>query len=147
MSDFFVVAVWLILRKCCHFKRMHWSSAPILYVQLAVSAIGYLPRRAFWHNFCVNLSIQTILQRELNICARSEARVCALQVSPVHARYQHPGDDGINDSSYSSIRHSHWTRVNGLSTFFFFIAVVVMYWESRMRIHQQKHTLAKPCFF
>ncbi len=22
-----------------------------------------------------------------------------------------------------------------------------MYWEARMRIHQQKHTLAKPCFF
>ncbi len=22
-----------------------------------------------------------------------------------------------------------------------------MYWETRMRIHQQKHTLAKPCFF
>ncbi len=75
-SDFFVVAVWLILRKCCHFKRMHWSSALILDVQPAMSAIGYLPRRAFWHNFCVNLSIQTILQRELNICTCSEARVC-----------------------------------------------------------------------
>ncbi len=22
-----------------------------------------------------------------------------------------------------------------------------MYWETKMRIHQQKHTLAKPCFF
>ncbi len=26
-------------------------------------------------------------------------------------------------------------------------AVVVMYWEARMRIHQQKHTLAEPCLF
>ncbi len=51
-----------------------------------------------------------------------------------------------NKCSYSSIWHSHWTRVNGLSTFFF-IAVVVMYWEARMRIHQQKHTWAEPCFF
>ncbi len=30
---------------------------------------------------------------------------------------------------------------------FFFIAVVVMYWEAKMRTHQQKHTLAEPfCF-
>ncbi len=67
-SDFFVVAAWLILRKCCHFKRMHWSSALILYVQPAMSAIGYL--RAFWHNFCVNLSIQTQYFRESLIFAR-----------------------------------------------------------------------------
>ncbi len=35
-------------------------------------------------------------------------------------------------------------KVNGLSTFLF--SVVVMYWETRMRIHQQKHTLAEPYF-
>ncbi len=29
-----------------------------------MSAIGYLPRRAFWQNFCVNLSIQTQYFRE-----------------------------------------------------------------------------------
>ncbi len=49
-----------------------------------------------------------------------------------------------NKCSYSSICHLHWTGVNG--PLFFFIAVV-MYWEARMRIHQQKHTLAGPCFF
>ncbi len=136
---------------------MHWYCTFSL-----LCLLGYLPRRAFWHNFCENLSIQTILQRELNICARSEARVCSLLISActnlliarasshplalkclnwqslhefslntdinmccsgltcARARYQHPGDDGINDSSYSSIRHSHWTRMNGLSTFLFF---------------------------
>ncbi len=31
--------------------------------------------------------------------------------------------------------------------FFSPIAVVVMYWEARMRIHQEKHTLAEPCLF
>ncbi len=51
-----------------------------------------------------------------------------------------------NKCSYSSIRHSRWTRVNGCPLFFF-IAVVVMYWEARMRIHQHKHTLAEPCLF
>ncbi len=30
---------------------------------------------------------------------------------------------------------------------FFFIAVVVMYWETRMRFHQQKQTLDEPCLF
>ncbi len=49
-----------------------------------------------------------------------------------------------NTCLYSSI-HSHWTRVNGLSTFF--ITDVVMYWEAKMRIHQHKHTLAEPCLF
>ncbi len=60
------------------------------------------------------------------------------------ARHQHPGDDGINAHipAYTGIE-----QVNGLSTFFSFITVVVMYWEARMRIHQQKHTLAEPCLF
>ncbi len=31
--------------------------------------------------------------------------------------------------------------------FIFSIAVVVIYWEARMLIHQQKLTLAIPCFF
>ncbi len=35
-------------------------------------------------------------------------------------------------------------KVNGLSTFLF--SVVVMSWETRKHIHQQKHTLAEPCF-
>ncbi len=75
MSAFFVVAVWLILSK-------YDIVILILYVQPAMSAIGYLPRRAFWQNCCVNLSIQnTIHQRELHICARSEAQVCALLMS------------------------------------------------------------------
>ncbi len=60
-----------MLRKCCHFKRMHWYST---FSRLCL--LGYLPRRAFWQFLC-EFSIQTILQRELNICARSEARVCA----------------------------------------------------------------------
>ncbi len=122
MSDFFVVAVWLILRKCCHFKRMHWSSALILYAQPAMSAIGYLPRRSFWHHFCVNLSIQT-----------------------QYISYQHPGDDGINAHipAYGTRIEQEWM----VSPLFFFITVVVMYWEARMRIHQQKHTLEKPFFY
>ncbi len=49
---------------------MHWSSALTLYVQPAKSAIGYLPIRAFWHIFlCEFVHSNTILQRELNICA------------------------------------------------------------------------------
>ncbi len=49
----------------------------IMYIQPAMSAIGYLPRR--WsQNLCEFVHSNTILQRELNICARSEARVCAL---------------------------------------------------------------------
>ncbi len=51
-----------------------------------------------------------------------------------------------NKCSYSSI-HSLWTRVNALSTFLSFIAVVVTYGEARMCIHQQKHILAEPCLF
>ncbi len=172
MSDFFVVAVWLILRKCCHFKRMHWSSALILYFQPAMSAIGYLPRRAFWHIFVWICPFKhNTSRRELNTCTRSEARIYALLMSyslcvlkclnwqSLHEfsliRYQrvlfrsHLCAPGWwrNKCSYSSIRHSHWTRVNGLSTSFSLIAVVVMYWEARMRVHQQKHTLAEPCFF
>ncbi len=165
MSDFFVVAVWLILRKCCHFKRMHWSSALILYIQPAMSAIGYLPRRAFWQNFCVNLSIQTQYIRESFIfacvlrrgfallmsartnllTARVSSRPLALKCLNWQSLHEFSLNTDINvccsglgwwrnKCSYSSIRHSHWTRVNGLSTFFF-IAVIVMYWEARMRIH------------
>ncbi len=46
------------------------------------------------------------------------------------ARHQHPGDDGKNAHipTYTGIE-----QVNGLSTFFSFITVVVMYWEARMR--------------
>ncbi len=182
---------------------MLWSSALIQYVQSAVSAIGYLPRSAFWQfcaigylprrafwavgylpktafwQFCVNLSIQTILQRELNIWVFWGAGLCssdehmhkfslrvrplalkflnwkslhqfkhinmcssAHQVSSVHACYQHPGDDEINAHipAYGTCIEQEW-----MVHFFFF--AVVMYWEVRMRIHQQKHTLAGPCFF
>ncbi len=63
VSDFFVVPVWFILRNRCHFKRMHWYST-------AMFAIGYLPRWEFWHNFWVNLSIQTQNVREILIFAR-----------------------------------------------------------------------------
>ncbi len=61
----------------------------------AVRSAGYvcfiwLYQDGHLDNFCVNLSIQTILQRELNICARSEARVCALlmgaRTNPLTAR-------------------------------------------------------------
>ncbi len=51
----------------------------------------------------------------------------------------HVGHDGINAHIPANTRIE---QVNGLSTFF-----VVMYWEARMRIHQQKHTLAKPGLF
>ncbi len=70
---------------------------------------------------------------------------CAVQVSPVLARYQHPGDDGINAHilAYTHIKQE-WMVC---PLFFSFIVVVVMYWEARMRIHQQKHILAEPCSF
>ncbi len=58
------------------------------------------------------------------------------------ARYQHPGDDGINAHIPAYIRIEQEWMVCPL-----FIAVVVMYWEARMRIHQQKHTLVQPCLF
>ncbi len=43
--------------------------------------------------------------------------------------------------------------MNGLSMlkkkilFFFMAVVVIMYWEARMHIHKQKHTLAEPGLF
>ncbi len=60
---------------------------------------------------------------------------CAVHVSPVRGRYQHLGDDGINAHIPA------FTRIEQG------IAVVVMCWEARMRIHQQKHTLAEPSLF
>ncbi len=87
---------------------------------------------------CLNWQIlhEFSLNTDINVCC--SGLTCARALSA-------PGW-WWNKCSYSSIRHSHWTRENGLSTFFF-IAVVVTYWEARKRIHQQKHTLAEPCLF
>ncbi len=71
------------------------------------------------------------LNTDINVCCSGLTCACAI--------YQHLGDDGINahNPAYTLIE-----RVNGLSMLhlIFFIAVV-MYWEARMHIHQQKHSL------
>ncbi len=78
------------------------------------------------------------LKTDINVCG--SGLTCARSLSA-------PGWWRIK-CSYSSI-HSHWTRLNGLSTLKKkkCIAVVVMYWEARMRIHQPKHTLVDFFFF
>ncbi len=69
--------------------------------------------------------------------------MCAVQVSSVLKRHQHLGDDGINAHILAYTRMEQEWMVCPL----FFIPVVVMYWEARMRFHKQKHTLAEPCLF
>ncbi len=119
-----------------------------------------MPRRAFWQNFCVNLSIQTQYIRESFIFVRvlrrrfayfwwahaqifsllAWARVLWLLCLNWQSLHEFSLNTDIkvccsglaceralsapgwwwNKCSYSSIRHSIWTRENDLSTFFFF---------------------------
>ncbi len=95
---------------------------------LLTARVSLRPLTLKYLNFLHEFSLNT----DINVCC--SGLTCARALSA-------PGW-WRNKCSYSSIRHSHWTRVNGLS-----IADVVMYWEARMRIHKQKHTLAEPCFF
>ncbi len=120
---------------------MHWSSALILYIQPAMSAIGYLPRRAFW-KFCEFVHSNTILQRELNICSLLMCSCIShlLALKYLNGQSLHEfslntdinmccsgltceaiitGDNGINDCSYYSIWHSHWTRAWMVCQLFF----------------------------
>ncbi len=134
-------------------------------------AIGYLSRRAFWHNFC-DFSIQTQYFREsiifacvlsrgfarfwkvhAQITVRASKRPLALKCLNWQTLHEFslstdtdPGDDGINAHIPAYTRIEQEWMVCPL-IFFSFIDVVVMYWEDRMCFHQQKHTLAEPCLF
>ncbi len=76
-----------------------------------------------------SLALKCLNWQSLHEFSLNTVSTCAVQVSPVRARYQHPGDDGINAHI-----PAYGTRIEQelmVCHFFFFIAVVVMYWEAR----------------
>ncbi len=161
MSGFFVVAVWWILIKYCHFKRIIDTVHPAGYV-----CYRRLTKTAFWHHFVwicpfkyfreslifahfwwVHTRIFSLRPLALKCLHRqslhefslnTDISVCCSGVTFARAP-SGPGWWRIK-RSYSSIE-----RVNGSSTFPHRCCCNVL--GSQNVLHQHKHALAKPCLF